>query len=219
MKAGLWIVPTPLGDPEDLSIRARRVLDEVDGIACEDPDWTAELLRAIDVAHRDRLVRYREVDPGPILEDLRAGASVALVCDAGTPALSDPGSALVRAAVDAGIAVYPLPGPCAATTALSASGLSGARFLSLGFPPRHPGKLRRLLASVADRPETLVLYAQHVQVAAVLRLAREVLGDRPACLASELARPGERLWHGTVGSLRVELSDGDHVLVVAGSAP
>src|SRR5690606_35966300 len=158
----LYLVATPIGNLEDITFRAVRVLGEVDVIAAEDTRRTRQLLRHHGVEPR-RLVSFFEGNEAQrtdeLCRELAAGAAVALVSDAGTPGISDPGERLVARALAAGARVEVVPGPVAAITALVGSGLSTDRFLFLGFPPRKEGARRELLASLRREPATLIFYA------------------------------------------------------------
>ncbi len=200
----LFVVATPIGNLEDITLRALRVLREVDLIAAEDTRRTAGLLRHYDIPlARGRLVRYDEhthARQAPrLLRALGQGQSVALVSDAGTPVLNDPGLALVQAAWEAGHRVVPVPGPSAALAALSAAGLPAVPFAYLGYPPRKAAERRRWLAAVADWPVTLVLLEAPHRLDATLRAMAEVLGpDRAVALARELTKAHEEIWRGTL---------------------
>jgi 16S rRNA (cytidine1402-2'-O)-methyltransferase len=220
----LFVVATPLGNLEDLSPRAVRVLGGVALVACEDTRRTSRLLHAHGLRtpttsyfeHNERAKGER------ILAALRAGQDVALVSDAGTPAISDPGYRLVRDARRAGLAVIPIPGPSAAVTALSVSGLPTDRFLFVGFLPPRAGARRRALEELAGVPWTLVLYESPVRVRATLGELREVLGDREAFLCREATKLHEEYAAGPLSALETLLAArervlGEIVLVVAGA--
>lgn len=220
----LYIVATPLGNLEDVTLRAIRVLREVSLVACEDTRRTATLLRAHGLTtpttsyyeHNERWKGER------ILSTLRAGRDVALVSDAGTPGISDPGYRLVRDARGEGIPVVPVPGPSAAVAALSVSGLPTDRFLFVGFLPARSGARRRALEEHAGRRETLVLYESPVRILAALDDMAGVLGDREAFLCREATKLHEEYVPGRLSELRALLGSrggvrGEIVLVVAGA--
>jgi 16S rRNA (cytidine1402-2'-O)-methyltransferase len=226
MPGRLYVVATPLGNLEDLSARALRVLRDVDLIACEDTRRAGRLLRSHQVAtpttsyfeHNARLKAER------ILERLRQGAQVALVSDAGTPTISDPGFRLVRWARREGIDVVPVPGPNAAIAALSVSGLPTDRFRFLGFLPSRAGARRRALEELAEDPDTLVFHESALRIVDALADMRQILGDRPAFLCREATKLHEEYRSGSLGELRAELASrssvrGELTLVVAGAPP
>jgi 16S rRNA (cytidine1402-2'-O)-methyltransferase len=202
----LSIVATPIGNLEDLTRRAERVLATADTVACEDRRVTSRLMAHLGL--RRPLALYHEHNAEAarpeLLARLRDGAAVALVSDAGTPAVSDPGFKLVKAALAQGSPVYPVPGPSAALAALVASGLPTDRFLFQGFaPPRAAGR-RRALRELAPVPATLVLFESAQRLAALLADAADVLGPRPAAVARELTKLHEELRRGTLPELAAE---------------
>ena len=220
----LYVVATPLGNLEDLTLRAKRVLGEVALVACEDTRRTATLLRAHGLAtpttsyfeHNERWKGDR------ILDVLREGRAVALVSDAGTPGISDPGYRLVRDARAASLPVVPVPGASAAIAALSVSGLPTDRFLFVGFLPPRAGARRRALDEVAAERATLVFYESPLRVVDALDEMREALGDREAFLCREATKVHEEYARGRLSELRERLAardavKGEIVLVVAGA--
>jgi 16S rRNA (cytidine1402-2'-O)-methyltransferase len=221
----LHVVATPLGNLEDITLRAVRVLREVSLIACEDTRRTATLLRAHGITtsvtsyfeHNERWKGEK------ILDALRAGRDVALVSDAGTPGVSDPGYRLVRDARAAGIPVIPVPGPSAAVAALSVSGLPTDRFLFVGFLPAKAGARRKALEELARVRETIVFYESPVRVVAAMADMVEVLGDRDAFLCREATKMHEEYIRAPLSELRDTLSarssiKGEVVLVVSGAS-
>ncbi len=225
----LFVVATPIGNLEDITLRALRVLREADLIAAEDTRRTAALLRHYDIPlSRERLVRYDEhthARQAPrLLSALDQGRTVALVSDAGTPVLNDPGLDLVQAAWQRGHRVVPIPGPSAALAALSAAGLPAVPFAYLGYPPRKAGERRRWLAAVASWPVTLVLLEAPHRLHATLQTLAEVLGpDREVALARELTKAHEEIWRGTLGQAvqvwAAREPRGEFTLVVGPPAP
>ncbi len=220
----LFVVATPLGNLEDLSPRAVRVLGEVALVACEDTRRTGALLRSQGLRtpllscfeHNER---ERVAD---VLERLRGGQDVALVSDAGTPTISDPGYRLVRAAREAGLAVLPVPGPSAAVAALSVSGLPTDRFVFVGFLPARAAPRRREIEALASLPFTLVIYESPLRVAETLADLAAAWGPRPAFLCREATKLHEEYAAGDLASLRDLLAarqavKGEVVLVVAGA--
>ncbi|MBM4318889.1 MAG: 16S rRNA (cytidine(1402)-2'-O)-methyltransferase [Deltaproteobacteria bacterium] len=223
MAGTLFVVATPIGNLEDVTARARRILDEVDWVACEDTRRTRILLTRLGL--RCRLTSLwqatEEARTARLLRRLLAGERGALVSDGGTPLVSDPGFLLVHAARNAGVPVIPIPGPCAAVAALSAAGLPPIPFIFLGFPPRNPGRLRRRLAALRALEATLIFYESPERVATTLRLAREVLGEREAVVARELTKLHEEFLAGCLGELAERLAlrppRGEVTLLVAGA--
>jgi 16S rRNA (cytidine1402-2'-O)-methyltransferase len=220
----LFVVATPLGNLEDITLRAIRVLKEVDLVACEDTRHTARLLHAhgIRAATTSYFEHNERAKTEPILDALRAGRNVALVSDAGTPGVSDPGYRLVRAAREAGLPVVPVPGPSAAIAALSASGLPTDRFLFVGFLPARSGARTRALEELAMRTETLVFYESPVRAVPSLAEMARVLGDRDAFLCREATKLHEEYRRDTLTGLQDILAarpsvKGEIVLVVAGA--
>jgi 16S rRNA (cytidine1402-2'-O)-methyltransferase len=224
VSATLYLVAVPIGNPDDLSIRARQTLAGVAVVAAEDTRHFATLARhhglhsrAVSYHDHNEPARTRE-----LLDRLRAGEDVALVSDAGTPLISDPGYRLVRAAIEAGITVTSLPGASAVTTALAASGLPPHPFRFLGFLPRTAAARRSALAAVAADPATLVAFESPRRLADALRDALAALGDRPGCLARNLTKPHERYQRGLLSALVAELEAegevrGECTLVIGGA--
>jgi 16S rRNA (cytidine1402-2'-O)-methyltransferase len=222
----LYVVATPLGNLEDITLRALRILGEVGLVACEDTRRTGGLLRAHGLSARTTsYFEQNERWKGErILAELRRGMDVALVSDAGTPGISDPGFRLVREARAEGIPVVPIPGPNAAVAALSVSGLPTDRFLFLGFLPPKALARRRALLAVAHREETLVFHESPLRVIAALADMAEVLGDREAFLCREATKVHEEYRRARLTELGAGLADrggvrGEIVLVVAGAGP
>jgi len=221
-RASLYLVATPVGNLEDITLRALRVLSEVGLVAAEDTRHTRKLLSHHGI--QAELLSYREQNheraAGRILENLQRGDDVALVADAGTPGISDPGQRLVEEVIEAGFWVVPLPGACAAVCALAASGLATDRFLFKGFLPRKPGALRRAIEDLAGEPSTLVFYESPRRLGATLEAMAEVLGDRPAVVCRELTKVHETFDRATLSELAARYADGargEITLVVAGS--
>lgn len=219
----LYIVATPIGHLEDVTFRALRVLREADQIFAEDTRRTRVLLDHFEIAQRPTsLHAHNEMGRvDPILEALEAGLSVALVSDAGTPLVSDPGARLVAAVAAAGHRVEAIPGASALLTALAVSGLDTARVLFLGFLPRKAGARKKVLEAQRARPETLVLFESPHRVAATLTEVAEILGDRPACLARELTKKHEEVLRDGARALAATCRErpprGECTLVIAGA--
>lgn len=218
----LYLVATPIGNLEDITARALRVLREVSLIAAEDTRHTRRLLTHFDI--HTPLTSYFEHNKQTKLEAILAAleaGDVALVSDAGMPALSDPGYELVRAALEAGHNVIPIPGPSAITAALAASGLPTDAFVYVGFLPRKAGERRRLLESLRAEPRTLVAFEAPHRLLESLAAIRETLGDRRIAVARELTKMFEEIYRGTVGEAHAHFSArgvaGEITLVIAGA--
>jgi 16S rRNA (cytidine1402-2'-O)-methyltransferase len=208
--ATLYIIATPIGNLEDITYRAVRILGEVDLIAAEDTRHSLKLLNHFGISKP--LTSYfdhnQQIKGERILNTLRQGKSVALISDAGTPCISDPGYQLVRDAVAAGITVVPVPGACAAVAALSASGLPTDNFTFAGFPPSRQGKRRTFLAAMNALPGTLVLYEAPHRLLETLNDIREVLGERQVIVARELSKMFEEFIHGSASEVIAAVSQG-----------
>jgi len=220
----LYVVATPLGNLEDLTPRAQRILREAALIACEDTRRTATLLRAHGITTAmTSYFEHNERSKGErILGELARGRDVALVTDAGTPGISDPGFRLVRDARAAGITVLPIPGPSAVVTALSVSGLPSDRFLFVGFLPARAVARRRAIEDLRERRETIVLYESPLRIVASLAELSEVWGEREAFVAREATKLHEEYLRGSLAELRAGLASrpaikGEITLVVAGA--
>jgi 16S rRNA (cytidine1402-2'-O)-methyltransferase len=219
----LFLVATPIGNLEDVTLRALRVLREADRIYAEDTRRTRVLLDRHHIEARPRsLPAHNEARRTEELRAaLAAGESVALVSDAGTPLLSDPGERAVTAALADGHLVVAIPGPSAALGAVTASGLGGGPFTFVGFLPRKPGERRRRLEELAPRPETLVLFESPRRLGDTLAELAEVFGEaRSACVARELTKVHEELVRGSLGELAERYSTpprGEVTLVIEGA--
>lgn len=222
----LYVVATPIGHLEDITLRAVRTLKEVDLIAAEDTRHTRRLLTAHGI--ENQLISYHEHNErqraAELIRRLEQGARIALVSDAGTPTVSDPGYRLVAAAADRQIPIVPIPGVSAAMAALSAAGLPTDIFTFAGFPPRK--KTRRLaqLSQLAAVPHTLIFYQSPRRLLAFLKELIEVLGDRPAVLAREITKIHEEFIRGSLTRIIEQLQQrpevkGECTLLVAGAPP
>jgi 16S rRNA (cytidine1402-2'-O)-methyltransferase len=219
----LFVVGTPIGNLGDLSERARDTLARVDLVAAEDTRRSGRLLEHLGVSKP--LVSFFEGNEErrtrELVERLRAGEDVALVTDAGMPSVSDPGFRLVRSAIDAGVAVTTIPGPSAGLAALVVSGLPTDRFVFEGFPPRRAGERRTRLAELAPEPRTIVLFESPGRVAALLRDALDVLGDRRVAVARELTKLHEEVLRGRISEVLEALAEarprGEIVVVLEGA--
>ena len=223
---GLYVVSTPIGNVDDLSPRARACLAGADVIAAEDTRVARTLLRAIGVERKRLLSYYDHNEAGrlpELIERLRAGERVALVADQGTPTLADPGYRLIKAASEAGVRVFAVPGPSAALAALVVSGLPTDRFRMVGFLPRRGGKRRRALEELRAASETLLFFEAPQRIVEALRDAEAVLGDRPAALARSLTKSDESVLRGALSEIRAALEAeprvyGELTLVVGGAS-
>ena len=200
----LYLVATPIGNLEDVSPRALRILQEAHMVACEDTRHTQILLRKYDIRAK-HLTSYNEFNHrqkvGELVRMLDRAWDVALVSDAGTPALSDPGEALVRAALDAGHDVVPIPGPAAAVAALVASGLPTREFTFVGFVPKKTGARQALLRELIDAGRTAVIYESPYRVGDLLADLAAVSSDARVALARELTKVHEEIARGTAAEL------------------
>lgn len=208
MPGTLYIVATPIGNLEDITYRALRVLREADLIACEDTRQTRKLLDHYKISKP--AVSYHEHNEAAraveLVERLSGGATIALVSDAGTPLVSDPGYRLVAAAIAAGIPVTPIPGPVAIVAALSASGLPTDAFRFGGFLPAKSGQRRRTLENLKQESATLVFYEAPHRIVEALEDIEAVLGPRPLVIARELTKLHEEFLRGTASELRAALA-------------
>jgi 16S rRNA (cytidine1402-2'-O)-methyltransferase len=225
MSGTLFLVAVPIGNPDDLTPRARATLASVALVAAEDTRHFATLARhhGIETRATSYHDHNEEGRSRELVQRLLAGDDVALVSDAGTPLVSDPGYRLVRAAIDAGVTVTSMPGASAVTTALAASGLPPHPFRFLGFLPRAAAARRATFESVARDDATLVAFEAPRRLADALRDALAVLGDRPACLARNLTKPHELYQRGALSELIVALGAegevrGESTLVIGGAA-
>lgn len=223
MAGRLYIVGTPIGNLEDITLRALRILGEVAAIACEDTRQTVKLLNRYGL--QKPLLSYfhpREGQRIPeIIRLLKEGRDVALVSDAGTPGISDPGFPLIREALKEGLLVVPVPGPSAVTTALSAAGLPTHRFLFVGFPPPKKTGLRKFLEALAGEDATLVFYLPTRRLTEFLGAVMELLGDRRVVVARELTKIHEEFLRGAASELQAAVGSrtikGEATVLVEGS--
>ena len=218
----LYLVATPIGNLQDISLRALQVLEDVSLIAAEDTRTTRKLLRRYNID--TPLISYYKDNESrriPRVLDALLHGDVALVSEAGAPAVSDPGSELVAAAAEAGFTVTALPGASSVTTALAVSGLHADRFLFLGFLPNRRKARREALAAVAAEPYTLVIFEAPHRLSASLQDMAEILGDRRTAVCRELTKLYEEIYRGTLSGAAAHFDrpKGEFTLVVEGAAP
>lgn len=218
----LYIVPTPIGNLEDMTFRAVRILREVQLIAAEDTRTSRVLLNHYEI--NTPMLSYHEHNKLQRLEDIftaLADGDVALISDAGTPGISDPGYELITAAIERHIHIVPLPGATAVTTALVASGLPTDSFVYLGFPPRKTSQLRQFAESLGEEKRTIIFYESPHRIRATLAVLRDFWGNRPAVLARELTKMYEEILRGTLNDLVDHFAEhqprGEMVLMVNGA--
>jgi len=221
MAGTLFLVATPIGNLEDITHRAVRLLGEVDLIACEDTRHTKKLLSHYGIS--TKTISYHEHNEreraAELIEQLRSGLNIALVTDAGMPSISDPGFRLTRAAIENDLLVVPVPGANALTTALVASGLPTDDFFFGGFLPSRSGARRARLAELRSLAATLIFYEGPHRIAATLKDAFEILGEREAVVARELTKLHEELARGRLSELATRFADpenarGEIVLII-----
>ena len=224
MSGTLFLVATPIGNLEDITLRAIRTLKEADLVAAEDTRHTGKLLQHFGIERPlCSFYSYNQQRRAPeLVAKLAAGANIALVTDAGTPGISDPAYALVRLAIDAGITVTPIPGATALIPALVASGLPADEFMFAGFLPVKPGRRRTRLLALAAEPRTVVIYESPHRIARTLHEMAETFGPRPAAVCRELTKIYEEFERGDIGELakkyETKNSRGEYVIVIAGKA-
>jgi 16S rRNA (cytidine1402-2'-O)-methyltransferase len=212
MAGTLYLIATPIGNLEDITHRAVRLLGEVKLIACEDTRHTQKLLnhygiKTKTISYYDHNERARALE---LLELLKSGADVAVVSDAGTPGISDPGFRLARIAIENDVPVVPVPGASALVSALVASGLPTDEFFFGGFLPARSGARRTRLAELRSLPATLIFYEGPHRIAATLKDAQEILGERQAVVARELTKMHEEMARGSLSELAARFSSAEH---------
>lgn len=225
MAGTLYIVSTPIGNLEDITQRALRILRAVDVVACEDTRHTRKLLNHFGIDAKT--ISYHEHNEAERADELcallSAGQDVAVVSDAGTPLVSDPGFRIVKAAIEKGLNVIPIPGAAAFVAAMSASGLAADQFLFAGFLPARSSPRKARFEELRTLNTTLIFYEAPHRIAAALRDAADVLGNRPAVIARELTKLHEEFVRGTLAELAETFSDpnkarGEIVLMISGAA-
>lgn len=220
MEGKLYLVATPIGNLEDITLRALRILKQVDIIAAEDTRQTLKLLNHFEIA-KPLISYYRHNETqkiDQILQKLQEGQTIALVSDAGTPAISDPGEELVKKAIEKKIQVVPVPGACAAITALIASGQNTRQFLFLGFLPLNKKYRNEVLEEIQNAKQTCILYEAPHKLLTTLKDLKERIGNRKVVLARELTKIHEEFLEGTIAELieKVTAPRGEYVLLIEG---
>lgn len=219
----LFLVSTPIGHLEDITLRALRVLKEADLVAAEDTRHTQKLLTRYDI--HQTLTSYHDFNKetkAPVLvARMREGAWVALVCDAGTPTISDPGYFLISRCIEAGVTVVPIPGPSAAIAALAGSGLPTDRFHFEGFLPKTAGRLAKRLTLLRDYSETIILYESPHRLLKTLKAVYTAWGDRPVVMAREMTKVHEEYLRGMLSSVVADVERrprrGEITLLIGGA--
>jgi 16S rRNA (cytidine1402-2'-O)-methyltransferase len=223
LEPGLYLVATPIGNLEDITLRAIRVLKEVDLICAEDTRRARVLLKtySIDTPVTSYYDHNKERKSPALLERLQGGESIGLISEAGTPGISDPGYYLTKRAIELDIPIYPIPGPTALIPALVASGLPTDRFLFEGFLPRKKGKRRDRLEVLAGEKRTVVIFESPYRVLRTLQEIQDIFGDREVVLARELTKKFEEFRRGKAGEVLKACEEkgvkGEVVIVIRGA--
>ena len=221
----MYVVSTPIGNLEDITLRALNVLRDVAMIVAEDTRHTAKLLSRFEI--RNRLISCHDYNEKSrvqeILGHIENGEAVAMVTDAGTPTVSDPGFLLIRTAIERGIPVHPVPGVSAAITAVSVSGFPTDAFIFIGFPPKKQGRRKAQLKTLAPETRTLIFYESPKRIASFIHELKMTFGDRPAVLGREMTKIHEEFLRGTLSEIADVLEErpvikGECTLVVAGAS-
>jgi len=221
----LYLIPTPIGNLDDITRRARETLESVDLIACEDTRVSGRLLKNFNISKR--LISYHDFNESrrarELVKTLHEGKSIGVITDAGSPGISDPAFRIVRAALENNIQIIALPGPTALIPALTASGLPTDRFFFEGFLPNKSGGRNKRLEEIKTFEHTLVFYESPHRVHKVLAAMLPILGDRRACLAREISKKFEEYIRGTLSNIIARIEGktikGEIVLVIAGHKP
>ena len=219
---GLYIVSTPIGNLADITLRALDVLKRASLIACEDTRHTGILLKHYNISNQlTSFYEFNKKERTPeIIKLLQQGKSVALVSDAGTPGISDPGFYLIREAIKENLAVIPIPGPSALISALVISGLSSDRFVFEGFLPKRGGRKNKKLEALRDETRTMIFYDSPYRVTESLKDILRIFGDRPMVLVRELTKKFEAVMRGNISKIVAEIENkklkGEIVIVIEG---
>jgi 16S rRNA (cytidine1402-2'-O)-methyltransferase len=209
----LYVVATPIGNRDDITLRALKILKGVDVVAAEDTRHTGRFLKHHEI--KSKLISYHEHNEKErtpaLIERLKAGASIALVSNAGTPALSDPGYRLIKSAIESNIQVTPIPGVSAAITALSVSGLPTDSFVFIGFPPKKKAKRLKLFDKLATVSRTLIFYESPRRILKLVEEVHSVMGDRPAVLSREMTKLHEEFTRCSLSQMFDHLQQGHEI--------
>ena len=222
-KGKLYLVPTPIGNLEDITIRAMRILGEVDIIACEDTRRTGQLISKLQI-QKKKFISYHDYNESErsnkLIDSLNEGQSVAVVSDAGSPGISDPGFRIVRSAIENNIEIVPLPGPSSVIPALTASGLPTDRFFFEGYLSHKTSGRKKKLEEIKELSHTLIFFESPHRLIKSLNDIFEILGDRRACVAREMTKIHEQFVRGTISEILETFSNltvkGEIVIVVEG---
>lgn len=221
MKGKLYLVATPIGNLEDITLRAIRILKEVDIIAAEDTRRTLQLLNHFQIT-KPLISYYKQIEQGKadiLIEKIEEGKNIAVVSDAGMPGISDPGETIVRRAIEKAITVVPVPGACAAITALIASGLATNEFCFVGFLPVNASEKKQKLKENEEETKTLIFYEAPHKLKKTLEAMKEVLGNREIVLARELTKMHEEYQRGNIQEVLEKIGEpkGEYVILVQGA--
>ena len=221
MKGTLYLVATPIGNLEDITLRALRILKEVDIIAAEDTRHTLQLLNHFEIT-KPLISYYKQIEKEKsdyLLDKIEDGKNIALVSDAGTPGISDPGETIVKRAIERNITVVPIPGACAAITALITSGIPTNEFSFVGFLPVNMAEKKNKLAENANETKTLIFYEAPHKLKKTLEAMQEMLGNRNIVLARELTKLHEEFKRGTINDVLEKIGEpkGEFVIIVEGA--
>ncbi len=220
MKGKLYIVATPIGNLEDITYRAIKVLSEVDIIAAEDTRHTLKLLNHYNIS-KPMISYYKETEKVKskiLLEMLNEGKNIAVVSDAGTPGISDPGEEVIRVAINDNIEIIPIPGACAAINALICSGFDTSKFLFIGFLPAKVSDKKRKLEEIKNETCTMIFYEAPHKIEDTLHIMLEILGDRQISIGRELTKVHEEFIRGRISEVLENLdARGEYVLIVEGA--
>ena len=222
MKGTLYIVATPIGNLEDITLRALRILKEVDLIAAEDTRHTLQLLNHFEIS-KPLISYYKQIEEeksDSLLKKLEEGENIALVSDAGTPGISDPGEVIIKKAIERDITVVPVPGACAAVNALICSGMKTDEFIFIGFLPVNLTEKKNKLKELENETKTLIFYEAPHKLIKTLETMQELLGDRKIALCKEITKIHETFERNTISNIIQKLQEpkGEYVIVVEGAS-